>query len=663
MRKLYSVLFSFIFITSAFAQVPTSGLVGQWTFTNGSLYDFYTSTSAVAQPGAVTTTDRFGNAGNAYDLPTAAYLTFGDVFDVETGGTNDFAFSFWVKFDQINSTYRYMLGKAAFESTCGLAGREYAFLINASNQVEAQLFGALTGGHVRYRTNGTVSANAWTHIVYSVNVGQLISNNLSGMKIYINGVLQTTSISETVSTGIGNGMDNGTAHLSAARYAGASGAQCGTTQYLDGKFDDLRVYNRVLSAQEVLDLYNEEICDQAVITTQPPAAVAFCSGGSADISIDVADTDATLVWQVNTGNGWGYLTNQTGSTITVTTAGTYRVETQSACGAYGYSEETEVAVDAPAFVSQNASPSYICPSVGHVELNAFAVGEGMTYQWYRNMAGQPYGNQNSIVGATNETYQAAIPDVYYTVIVTACGNSITSNYIQVANGSDNSITIGGFSPGLGTICAGQSVTIVTQVAQSSSFVWSPANGTGNGQYLVSPTETTTYTVTATSNTFGCSATTTATVTVVDPQPEIVENMGTLEITGGTFNGFQWYLDGNIIQGAVSATYTPTVDGDYTVYVVEGSCSNTSDPFAYTGVATGIANATTNGLSIYPNPFNSEFVIETIQPTQIRVMNALGEVVLSRTINGRTSIDASSLSSGIYFVQEETSGAVMKLVKN
>jgi hypothetical protein len=39
------------------------------------------------------------------------------------------------------------------------------------------------------------------------------------------------------------------------------------------------------------------------------------------------------------------------------------------------------------------------------------------------------------------------------------------------------------------------------------------------------------------------------------------------------------------------------------------------------------------------------------------------VVLSRTVNGRTSIDATSLSAGIYFVREETSGAVMKLVKN
>lgn len=67
--------------------------------------------------------------------------------------------------------------------------------------------------------------------------------------------------------------------------------------------------------------------------------------------------------------------------------------------------------------------------------------------------------------------------------------------------------------------------------------------------------------------------------------------------------------------------------------------------------------------MYPNPFNAEFIIETTELTAISVMNAMGEVVLSRTVNGRTSVDATNLSAGIYFVREETSGAVMKLVKN
>ena len=81
------------------------------------------------------------------------------------------------------------------------------------------------------------------------------------------------------------------------------------------------------------------------------------------------------------------------------------------------------------------------------------------------------------------------------------------------------------------------------------------------------------------------------------------------------------------------------------------------------ITVGVNEAATSNMNIYPNPFNTEFVIETTELKSISVMNAMGEVVLSRTINGRTSIDATTLSAGIYFVREETSGVVMKLVKN
>ncbi|MCB0755807.1 MAG: T9SS type A sorting domain-containing protein [Flavobacteriales bacterium] len=78
---------------------------------------------------------------------------------------------------------------------------------------------------------------------------------------------------------------------------------------------------------------------------------------------------------------------------------------------------------------------------------------------------------------------------------------------------------------------------------------------------------------------------------------------------------------------------------------------------------GIAETDEQPILVYPNPFVSELIIETNEPTSISVMNAMGEVVLSRTVNGRTGIDATNLSAGIYFVREETSVAVMKLVKN
>ncbi|MCF8277079.1 MAG: T9SS type A sorting domain-containing protein [Flavobacteriales bacterium] len=398
-------------------------------------------------------------------------------------------------------------------------------------------------------------------------------------------------------------------------------------------------------------------CPPAVITSQPPSAVGICQGSTTTtISVAVAEQTTTVQWQ-NFVSDWEDMTGEVGSDLVISLAGYYRAKLTTDCGTISYSVECSVAGSGPVILAPLPSSLYICPTEGFRAITVDAIGSGITYQWQSSPNNNA--NMSDIVGANDATYNATEGSTYYQVIVSACGVSITSDYVLVNTGVDNSATIFG---GNTSICLGASRMLSSQVAHNSVLDWQPG-GMTSANVTVSPTETTTYTFTATSTTFGCTASATTTITVIDPQPEIVDNMGTLEVTGGTFFNLQWYLDGNPISGANNYSYTPTADGDYTVSVTESGCSGTSDPFAYTGVATGIADATTNGLNIYPNPFNSEFVIETIQPTQIRVMNALGEVVLSRTINGRTSIDASNLTSGIYFVQEETSGAVMKLVKN
>ncbi|MCF8270001.1 MAG: T9SS type A sorting domain-containing protein, partial [Crocinitomicaceae bacterium] len=101
-----------------------------------------------------------------------------------------------------------------------------------------------------------------------------------------------------------------------------------------------------------------------------------------------------------------------------------------------------------------------------------------------------------------------------------------------------------------------------------------------------PTTTQTYTLTGT-NANGCQNTDQITVTVnVLPTPTVVANgtapycpgtnvvMSTTAIAGYTY---QWYLGQNIINGAVSASYTATTAGTYTVKVTApGGCFATSN---------------------------------------------------------------------------------------
>ncbi|HEX7415522.1 MAG TPA: T9SS type A sorting domain-containing protein [Bacteroidia bacterium] len=92
------------------------------------------------------------------------------------------------------------------------------------------------------------------------------------------------------------------------------------------------------------------------------------------------------------------------------------------------------------------------------------------------------------------------------------------------------------------------------------------------------------------------------------------------------------------------------------YVLPAMNSYTTTPLCAAGnthgcaVATGIEqySASTN-ISIYPNPSNGSFVIEPNSNTKqtMQVYDVNGKLVLTQTINGKTTIDATALNEGVY----------------
>ncbi len=77
--------------------------------------------------------------------------------------------------------------------------------------------------------------------------------------------------------------------------------------------------------------------------------------------------------------------------------------------------------------------------------------------------------------------------------------------------------------------------------------------------------------------------------------------------------------------------------------------------------TGINNITNcSELNIYPNPNNGNFVIEPSNGTKqtMQVYDVNGKVVLTKTINGKTSIDASGLSEGVYNISLQSNEGVV-----
>ncbi len=78
--------------------------------------------------------------------------------------------------------------------------------------------------------------------------------------------------------------------------------------------------------------------------------------------------------------------------------------------------------------------------------------------------------------------------------------------------------------------------------------------------------------------------------------------------------------------------------------------------------TGIKQLTASNeqLSIYPNPNNGSFVIEPSSATKqlMQVYDVTGKVVLSQPINGKTSVDATSLNEGVYNISLQSNEGVV-----
>lgn len=86
---------------------------------------------------------------------------------------------------------------------------------------------------------------------------------------------------------------------------------------------------------------------------------------------------------------------------------------------------------------------------------------------------------------------------------------------------------------------------------------------------------------------------------------------------------------------------------------------------YNGTSTGIHSSNNNqhtGITLYPNPTSSILNIEVKEQTQISIINILGHVVKTETINGESKLDVSGLNSGVYFIQDTKSGKAIKFIK-
>ena len=208
-----------------------------------------------------------------------------------------------------------------------------------------------------------------------------------------------------------------------------------------------------------------------------------------------------------------------------------------------------------------------------------------------------------------------------------------------------------------TICSGELITLsasaiaITESSPTFTYLWS-SSPDGFSSTSASPSDSpvgnTTYTVLVTNNQSGCYDEVSFDVTVL-PNPEIpVITLNDNELSCSVAYSYQWYLNGNLIAGATNQTYVFTQNGNYTVEIgSENSCTSMSEVFEVSGTNSRMFESD-NKISIYPNPSDGKFAIESNNTNfEFYVVNLAGEVVYQA--KNTKEADLSSLSNGMYYI--------------
>jgi len=226
MKKILFTLFVIVCIANINAQVPsyvpTNGLVGYWPF-NGNANDESGNGNNGTVNGATLTSDRDGNENSSYSFDGNSFIQI-DNFDSIIGNT-PFTVSFWTNPNQNNNGWSLAFGLSENGQGFSAGNRHWG----------NENFGAQIWKYdVHPSALTTINFNVWTNIT-------IVYNN-NTIKAYNNGTLVATQVVSYVTTNLSEGVLN-------------FGKQISFNEFYSGFLDDIGIWDRALTEQEIANLY------------------------------------------------------------------------------------------------------------------------------------------------------------------------------------------------------------------------------------------------------------------------------------------------------------------------------------------------------------------------------------------------------------------------
>lgn len=212
-----------------------------------------------------------------------------------------------------------------------------------------------------------------------------------------------------------------------------------------------------------------------------------------------------------------------------------------------------------------------------------------------------------------------------------------------------------------TVCANNATTL-TAIGTGSLNWYASLTSTvslSSAPFFITPTLTAgSYSYYAAStNTCGEGPRTTFSVLVnANPTVSAVSNLSlicvgqTASLTASGANTYSWNTTATTNVIVVSPTVTTTYSVIGTTNGCVGNTSITQSVSACTGI-NSFAAAETSAIKIYPNPSKGDLVIASEQEMNLSLVNNLGELVKTISLNAQNNYKASvtNLANGIYFI--------------
>lgn len=592
--------------------------------------------------------DRFGLANGAVNFDgTNRFINIGTI---GTNGVQAGAFSLWFK---TNAGTQIILGSSSSANfgTGVPTNRGAAIYLDNTGRIRAQLW---AGSLLTMQSPSPVNDNQWHHVVLSYG------NNSQSM--YLDGVLiNTIALGNNMPLffAIGTGYGEGWPGL----------PNTGWNPY-DDQLDDFRTFSRALSLAEIQELFtsgeinritDQSVCGSNTITLNVQTR-GFASGTS--FNWVLANQNLT-VGSSTTTTGLSTL-SYTKPNATTQDYGDYVLRRVNGClirssFATNIQQTVNTQINTPLVDSLS-----LCSNTDTLRLSVGALGTNLSYAWSRS--GTPLAFTGANLTITNPLVTNS--GSYKVVVTGLCG----------ADSSQSQVTVNPrpFSPSTNLISNPTSYCDSIEVTAGNITTGNTVQWLVDGVLVPGNQNPRWFNITGSVNARqvspeGCIGTNSLTrfIDKVQVTQPVITRTGDVLSVLNIYNGYSWFLNGNLITGANSNTLTMTATGTYTVSVSVNqsfiTCSSLSDPFVVLVLGLESQSSELSRIALFPNPFNDLLNIQLPEnyqgPIAISISDLSGRKVMrisseEKAQNNVLAVSTDALAPGMYMMTISTSAVTL-----